>query len=139
MCFIIDSNHPKVKIAKKDIVCYKLFYNHKKHFESPYRNFKFQKGECYYESKALKITYEAYYSHTIEIGIHSYTNLKKSINVSESWIFSNIIIVKCIIPEGAKYYYNSTWKEYVSDYIIIGTNKDIKKTKLCIKNNQLSQ
>ena len=100
----------------------------KKFFISPYRSYKYEKGQCYYENSKefskdeyFDICYNAYkrVKHKT-IGLHSYSTKTKAL---QSWGEC----VRCIIPEGAKYYYNSIKKEYVSNYLIIGTDKDIIK------------
>lgn len=116
MCFILKNNREEVQIATKDIIVYKrLLVNidrttKKKYYTSPYQSFIYEPKECYFESESFrgKITRE------INKGLHSYINRYQA--DIESWPYEKI--VKCIIPEGAKYYKNNT--QYVSDYLIIG-------------------
>ncbi len=123
MCFIISSEEPEEKIAKRDIVCYKRFDAknriNSKYFYSPFMGFKYEKGQCYFEDEALGIER----IDNIDFGFHSYSTKLEAILC----VLHDEEIVKCIIPEGARYYRNTRYREYVSDYLIIGTNDDIIK------------
>lgn len=131
MCFNVHHKHKNIKTAKKDIICYKIFFKHKnkKYFESIVQGFKYEKGCLYYEkglNKDSKIKAESGRRNDfIEIGLHSYD----STNNFRLTIFSWDYLVKCIIPKGAKYYYNPEEGEYVSDHLWIGEDFDIIKTK----------
>ena len=65
----------------------------------------------------------------INKGLHSYTTYSKA---QKENFLQGAEIVRCIIPKGAKYYYNPDYKEYVSNYLIIGkkqvNGKNIRKT-----------
>ena len=105
MCFTITTPE---KIAKKDIGCYKLldFAPHSKcdyrsaWFSSPYKL-----GEVY-KTKSFGFDEED----GIDKGRHSYSALSRARKVA----WTGDCIVKCLIPKGTKYYYNSGDKEYVS-------------------------
>lgn len=124
MCFVIHFNHEKIKKAEKDIVCYKLIHKKGRFYKSIYQGFIYEPGECYYENNMKKN-----YMNCIHEGFHSYKTYSKAEH--ENNIFG-VEIIRCIIPEGAKYYYNPEYKEYVSNYLIIGkkpiNGKNIRKT-----------
>ena len=103
MCFKITTPE---KIAKKDIVCWKLFC---KKGEKTYRS-KHQ-GTRYFIKKIYSTKHFGLFGN-IEIneGRHSYSTRFKALSLS----FGYAIVVKCIIPKGTKYYYNNKDKEYVS-------------------------
>ncbi len=120
MCFHIHNNHKEVKIAKKDITCYKLLVKRNPSdigiFISPYRNYEynFNKKTLYKVNNFIK-TYKTY--DTISItditkGLHSFSSIKGL--KDKHWLSTYNIAFKCIIPKGTKYYYNPDDKEYVS-------------------------
>ena len=127
MCFHIHKRHKRIKTATEDIVCYKVFprrsrtgNQHKQYVRSLFQEFKYELGETYYEdSITVNETYQEIYS-----GIHSYSTF----TMAKERTYLHRIIVKCIIPAGAKYYYNPIRKEYVSDYITIGKTSDVLLT-----------
>lgn len=115
MCFVIHHKCPKPRIAKKDIVCYKEGYRGADGEFVPY----FERFFIYRLGEVTKLPYERWpvewkdHSDVIGIGFHSYSNkkvLRKLIGISH---------VKCIIPEGAHYFYNPDYREYVSDQIVV--------------------
>ena len=113
MCFIIHEKYPEEKIAKKDIVCYKILErNSTVDFLSPYQK-KHYKLNILYRSRLELSSYRI----TIDIGIHSYSCKKKA----TYWInkVRNGVLAKGIIPKGSRYYYNPTMHEYVSNRIIL--------------------
>lgn len=148
MCFKIDQNHPKIKTAKKDIVCYKLFKDPeltnvtdpKNYFESCHQHFSYKKGTRY----DLERTIDSY-GGIIEEGFHSYV-LPATIANFQAWNkeiiphdstklngWSEVILIECIIPKGTRYYLNECFDSstgtkdlatYVSESIIIGTDAD---------------
>ena len=121
MCFYARKP-ATVFVAQEDIICYKVLNKH------------YNKGE--YES-----TYQGYiYKHNvinpvvplierphpdridlvcIDAGYHSYTSLKIA---REHASYNNYrVVVRCIIPKGAKYMFDPSWnhEEYVSNQIIL--------------------
>jgi len=109
MCFIISDEHPEVKIAKRDITCYKEVIKHRlsQYVKSDVMYFVYKLGKIYKRKMIVD-------NDNIDTGFHSYSN-KCAINRFRD----DIIFVKCIIPKGSEYYYNPSWCEYVSNRIII--------------------
>lgn len=105
MCFI--TNKSKIKIATKDIVCYKNVKKEKDYCLSFYRNFKYKYNQIYSDKSKWtlfkkwlfndNVTHEAY---------HSYK-------------FPLIYNVVCIIPKGSLYLINNIRGEYCSSSIKI--------------------
>ena len=124
MCFRIHEDSPSQQIAKTDIICYKRLRKGKKYFTSPCQGFKYEKGECYYEDN-MTICEDFCGNKIIEQGLHSYSCPRQAKHMRYSFGTESEKIVKCVIPEGAIYYYNPRREEYVSEYLIIGTDKDI--------------
>ena len=121
MCLIIKKGQ-RCKYAKEDIVCYKVVRRFDKfdktHYETPYRN-------CYVE---FNITYDEstdgmvikkgsddiiincdseLYRAVYGGAFHSFKKYSDAVNEATDWgMFNDIaaVVVKCIIPKGAKYY-----------------------------------
>ena len=105
MCFYITTPE---KIAKKDIPCWKLFEKSKTVLRALYRNSVYRIGETYTTKKFTRVL--CY----ISKGRHSYSTSSKAKDERGGWPRLDIVTVKCIIPKGTPYYYNSEDKEYVS-------------------------
>lgn len=115
MCFVIHHRCPKPRTVKRDIVCYKEGYRRPDGTFSPYFKtfFNYKLGEVTkLRLECKRWPAEEDHSNTICIGFHSYSNKKE---LSKGWVDH----VKCIIPEGAHYYYNPDSREYVSDQIVV--------------------
>jgi len=131
MCFIVDELDKKEKIAKDDIICYKVGRKYNKNwifrdtFLPLFRNFTYKIGKLYKKCYPSRLIVEVpefipirYSNGIIYEGFHSYKSKYTSYYAMHSYC-----CVLCIIPKGAKYYENKT--EYVSDQIII--KKLVKK------------
>lgn len=122
MCFDKEINNYTHKVAEEDIVCYKVVNRYpsdsKPRWESFYRHFIYEKGEVYEEKLSdglLKILDE---QPTLKhLVYHSYSDLS-AVNAFE-YICVNIfvVVVKCIIPKGTIYWFNSDKKQYASTSI----------------------
>lgn len=116
MCFFIHEKHPTEKIAEEDIICYKIVRDD---LQSLYCRFQYCYNGLYTDPESLK-PFEHY--DTIFRGYHSYSNEEAvNINFKDNVLVKIIpsIIVKCIIPKGAHYYYNPRRCEYISNQIKI--------------------
>lgn len=112
MCFFVHDRHKKVKIAKKNIRCWKVGEVHKTYFLSRYWDFRYSFGKLY------KRKYLTVRDSVISRGFHSYSQ-KGDIFIGE--------IIEAVIPRGARYYYDPTNHEYVSNKIKILKPKKAKK------------
>lgn len=120
MCFYISKHNSNPIIAKEDIECFKIGYktflsNAEDAFKSQYRLYIYQLND-----KQPELQLEP--KHDTELGwdiihegYHSYSNLTTAIVNA----FSDQVVVKCIIPKGATYYYNPRDEEYVSTSLIV--------------------
>jgi len=109
MCFVIDYKDSAPKIAKRNIVCYKILDNN---LVSICFNFQYEIGKTY-KHIDLVATYEwGCYNAYIEKGYHSYIKIYNA-------CYDNKVVVKCHIPKGAIYYKNKERNEYVSSQIKI--------------------
>lgn len=114
MCFYIHPEHPEMKTAKRDIVCYKNGYRTPSGVFRPlYRCFyRYVLGELNkIEDWYVQVEAGACVFGRILQGFHSYSNKKQ--------LSRRYAQVKCIIPKGAHYFYNPSDQEYVSDQIIV--------------------
>lgn len=126
MCFYIHSEYKKIKVADKDIPCWKIFTKSLPGFvNSLYEGFPYERGALYYENNMHKEKGFFYESDVIYIGLHSFSTLAKArvIYGISFTLTRNKIIIRCVIPKGSKYYYNPDRREYVSDHLLIGTRK----------------
>lgn len=119
MCFKILKNYTKRQIAKENIICYKILQAsiwvdmNPIRFISMFRHFSYELNFEY--TSPLKI--DRINHSEVHLGFHSYSTLDKAKKIfGGSRVFT---LVECIIPSGAKYYYNPDRCEYVSDKIII--------------------
>lgn len=107
MCFYIHPDFKEVRVAKEKIECFKILrYN----LRSPYYKFQYVLNKRYRLRKKLEVLY---YGLCIEKGFHSYSKKSKARNRC----LNHSVIVRCVIPRGAKYYYNPDLHEYVSTQI----------------------
>jgi hypothetical protein len=117
MCFIIDSNHPNVKIANRDIPCYKVLNK----FDNGL-TFSLYKHNLYHanitaETEVRKnIERFGIKNNIIGEGLHSYSTKR----MARRCIRSAYVFVS-YIPKGTQYYYNSVNKEYVSLCLVVTT------------------
>ena len=117
MCFKVSIWNKKPKVAKKDIVCYKIVnYDGPLSVRSNVADFKYIFGKRYYLNKKLKInTYNI-----IEEGYHSYRKKSTALRYMKAILnLSSHYIVECVIPEGSTYYINRYSGVNVSDSLIV--------------------
>ena len=148
MCFYTNENYKKILIADKDIVCYKFVKiiegmspiknrqevsSSKILMRSKVRNFSYCLDRVYVQKfRKMKRPTE------VEYGFHSYIKLARQMRWHTPKALSTLkslkpLYVKCIIPEGTKYYYNPSKNQYVSEKIKIVkviVKKDKKTGKL---------
>ena len=136
MCFHVDIKYPNRQRAEKPITCYKvlLYNNLRSEYYSFYNLYKYKLNSLYTsfleepDREFNRNRIDRLLPPIINRGIHSYSTLDSAKKfIGEDAIFKVSVLVKCTIPEGAEYYYNSGYKEYVSDKIIIGDVMHYKK------------
>jgi len=108
MCFIVSPFDTKVKIAKKDIICWKVMLKAKGYYVSFVRYKKYIRNERYNVKFRIKNMDREPFSE-INIGFHSY----KEIPAHSKWS----TLVRCIIPKGTRYFENDMY--FISESIII--------------------
>lgn len=127
MCLTTSMRYPVV--AKRDIVCYKMVMRtrgmRRGKYLSWFRGFEYRLGEEYREPK-----FEAVVDPDIRTGegnvnngFHSYAD--ESFACRQEDKFSHAVIIRCVIPEGARYYKSSDsgderrFMQYCSDRLRI--------------------
>ena len=113
MCFSIHPDHKSVKIAGKDITCWKYFTSVDKFGGTSF----WQQHRYYFgtqENIADPFWPKFINSTSISEGFHSWSSYKPTLD----YCYCDRII-KCKIPKGSEYFYNPTNKEYISNQIII--------------------
>lgn len=129
MCFRIDENDPDKRIAKRDIVCWKVVDINKIMssvlFKSMYKDYVYKFDTEYYDESSLEIEKEPWDdTKLINKGFHSYKSqpTEYAYNNCTNHILKNSqVLVECYIPKGSEYYINLKEGEYVSDSIHIGS------------------
>ena len=111
MCLILGPN-AKLKIAKKDITCYKIVCEFEPGvLRTPYMHFPVAIGETY--TSVLEDAGVA-----IDYGLHSFKSLHNTIREAD-FIRRSVTthIVKCIIPAGSNYFVGKygAYISYASD------------------------
>ena len=103
MCFY--TKYSKIKIAKKDIICYKTVRKSSNGYFSIYQNFDYKCNKKYSGKSKLKLfikwLFDIYVSSE---GYHSYTTSENT-------------NIKCIIPKWSLYLINEDETEYCSTSI----------------------
>jgi len=86
------------KIAKTDITVYKVLNEFDTYYKTPFQRAKVEIGKTYYSDIKRKL-----FSNHIDIGIHSYVNLRDTY-----WLLNKRsrerVVVSCTIPKGSVYY-----------------------------------
>ena len=106
MCFV--TKYSKIRIATKDIVCYKCVEHYSTFCISLHQKFKYDYGQKYSGKSKIKIFFKWLFDENItDEGYHS--DIKP-------FPFPN---AKCIIPKGSLYLIDTLSEEYCSSSIII--------------------
>lgn len=109
MCFVTKGS--KIRIATKDIVCYKMVIDKSQYCISCFQIFKYEYNKIYSGKSKWKLFSYWLFNLLVESeGYHSY------VDDSEIPFFYK---VKCIIPKYSLYLVNDRNTEYVSTSIII--------------------
>lgn len=138
MCLLISNK--KVRVAKDDIVCYKIVKKKGDRFVTPFReteiSYNIIAGTENFKAKVDKIRRDLYgvpkiphvylnygrsrqKNYKVEDGfIHTYKNLPDAIRLMKYDYIAyameddeELRLFKCIIPKGCKYYAGKTWGE----------------------------
>lgn len=114
MCLV--TNNPE-QTAKEDITCYKVVFLKGNKLLSFYKGFEYILNNLYTTviSYTRDVVEEDYIC--IERAFHSYISLTSAANLLHIYTIYGAVIVKCIIPKGAKFYQDDEC--FASSQIII--------------------
>ena len=125
MCFDKEVSNYTHKVAKEDIVCYKVVLRYesegKPRWLSLYQNFIYEQGEVYDEKLSDSLLWTFDRQPWLKCYVyHSYSDLR-GLEINEiSWLYAHqAVLVKCIIPKGAIYWVNEHKHRYASSAIKI--------------------
>ena len=113
MCLIVNKNNPEPITAEQDIVCYKVLRKKldNKIFKAPIYNFEYCFGYIYtIQNEFFKNAFICDDGEClVEYGFHSFVELSDAICFKERLLDAvqdvfDFVIVKCTIPNGARYY-----------------------------------
>ena len=116
----------ELRVAEKDIICYKVYVVVNKDLLSPYRKEKAPEEGMIATTRLGNITFD----NTVHEGFHSFATLSDAVDASSIWE-DDTVIVKCTIPKLSKYYKGifGTRISYCSECIIFN---NIITDKICI-------
>ena len=108
MCFI--TKFSRIRIATKDIVCYKDVIREKDYCFSRYQKFKYKYNQTYSGKSKWTLFWKWFFNECVKSeGYHSYIHT----------YYCNVL---CIIPKGSLYLIDKRAGEYCSTSIIIKEN-----------------
>ena len=101
-----------IKIAKEDIICYKVMQKLNKTLISPYQGMHYKCGTMRVSETPMTVKCGLLGAY-IEEGFHSVSNKKdaerlKSAILTDIWFYNNLdnykyVVAKCLIPAGTRY------------------------------------
>ena len=114
MCLV--TKNPE-QTAKEDITCYKVVFLEGNKLLSLYYGFEYILNNLY--TTGISYTHDLIEKDyiCIERAFHSYTSLDHALRFLQEPALSDAVIVKCIIPKGAKFYQD--YECFASSQIII--------------------
>ena len=113
MCFV--TTYSKIRIATKDIECYKRVEHYSTFCISLHQKFKYEYNQKYSGKSKIKILFKCFFDENItDEGYHSDINPLHFRNA------------KCIIPKGSLYLIDTLSGEYCSTSIIIKKEVEFK-------------
>ena len=118
----------ELRVAEKDIICYKVYVVVNKDLLSPYRREKAPKEGIIAKTRLGTIESP---DNVVYEGFHSFATLSDAVDESFIWENETTVIVKCIIPKLSRYYKGTFGKRisYCSECIIFN---NIITDKICI-------
>lgn len=117
MCFSIHQNHPKSKIATKDIKTFKVLSITDGRISSPFKDFTYVLGKTY----KLRLWFGGIFDKkNISRGYHAYSTPYRAHILARDLTDDNKTceVFETMIPKGARYFYNPADMEYVSNRIV---------------------
>jgi hypothetical protein len=103
----------EIRIAKEDIICYKVMEKRGETLISLYQNMRYECGKMYVSETPMTVKYGLVPGAYIEEGFHSVSNEKEAERLKSAlqtyiWLYNNLdthkyVVVKCLIPSGTRY------------------------------------
>lgn len=118
----------ELKIAEKDIICYKVYVVVNRNLLSPYRREKAPEEGIIATTRLGTIKSP---NNVVYEGFHSFCTLSDAVDESFIWEDDTTVIVKCTIPKLSRYYKGTFGARisYCSECIILN---NIITDKICI-------
>lgn len=131
MCFRIDKDFPKPKVAEEDIHVLKLYFKDSfDEIRSIVMNHQIEKGKLYTEERFPGVDPQPWddvpENERVDYGFHSYNVDVKKDDIE----FGYSVVMDCIIPKDTPYMYNKESHQYVSKQILILDVADPSKIKI---------
>lgn len=109
MCLILTEK-AGIKVAKENIICYKVMEKRDKNLISPYQSMHYKCGTMRVSETPIKLKHGPLGAY-IEKGFHSISNeqeakrLKSALQTSAMLYYfdAQYVVVKCLIPTGTRY------------------------------------
>lgn len=114
MCLVLLD--PEIKIAKGDIICYKVMVKRGETLISPYKGMRYECGTTYVSETPMRVKYGLLAVHLgnhlkqidaahIEEGFHSLVIEKEAVSLKSALQRQGpqYVVVKCLIPSGTRY------------------------------------
>lgn len=102
-----------IKVAKEDIICYKVMEKRDKTLISPYMNMHYDCGTTYMSETPITVKHIFAIGSCVEEGFHSVSNEQEAerlksalqkyatlLNFDTQYV---VVVAKCLIPAGTKY------------------------------------
>ena len=110
MCLILTEK-TGIKVAKEDIICYKVMEKRDKTLMSPYQRMRYKCGTMYVSETPITVKHIYVIGSCIEEGFHSVSNeqeaerLKLALQTYATLYYfdTQYVVVKCLIPAGTRY------------------------------------
>lgn len=107
-------NISELKIAKSDLIRYKVVIPCNDYFKTPYARMDIRLNTLY---KSRLIVSLEYNKNIVNEGIHTFKTLKEAKAELNTWSYPVDTILKCIIPKGSKYYDGKFRLNYKGDTV----------------------
>lgn len=121
MC--LETHWPKAKVAKQDIICYKIVTRNRRMrkgtYKSYWREYRYSLNKRYHEplfmpnleARQSRLPINGKLVYFCDFGFHSYTK------AAGHFLGQGDVIIKCVIPEGVQYYESIGGSEYCAEEI----------------------
>ena len=100
-----------IKVAKEDIICYKVMNKLNNILLSPYQNMQYKCGIMYVSKNSITVKHIFAIGACVEEGFHSVSNEQEAERLKSALqtfamlcnVDTQYVVVKCLIPAGTRY------------------------------------